>query len=99
MFLLTSSIQSKIQPKIQPKIQSKIQPKICVNCKFFMPPQQYSANEYGKCALFPYRSSKFLVDGVIRDHEYNYCSTAREHDDLCGKEGKKYKKARKVKSI
>jgi hypothetical protein len=39
-----------------------------------------------------YENSKYLVDGVIRDNDYYACSTARSWSNLCGKEGKKYKK-------
>ena len=64
--------------------------KFCVNCKHFIPHEHN--NEYGKCSLFVYENSKYLVDGIVRDNEYYACSTARSWDQLCGKEGVKYRK-------
>ena len=67
-----------------------IKPKFCVNCKHFIPHEHN--NEYGKCSLFVYENSKYLVDGIVRDNEYYACSTARSWDQLCGKPAKKYRK-------
>jgi len=36
-------------------------------------------------------SANFLVSGV-EDKDYYFCSTARQYENLCGKEGKNYKK-------
>ena len=76
MFLLVGSMKTKT--------------KFCVNCRHFIPNE--SNNEYGKCSLFVYENSKYLVDGVIRDNDYYACSTARSWNSLCGKAGKNYKK-------
>jgi hypothetical protein len=65
-------------------------PKLCVNCKYFI--NYLNGNEYGKCSLFPTEVSQmnFLVTG-IKNIDYYHCSTARQYDTLCGKEGNKYK--------
>jgi hypothetical protein len=68
----------------------EMKPKFCVNCRYFIPNE--SNNEYGKCSLFVYENSKYLVDGLVRDNDYYACSSARSWSNLCGKEGKKYKK-------
>ena len=67
-----------------------IKTKFCVNCKHFIPHEHN--NEFGKCAFFVYENSKFLVDGIVRENEYYTCSTARSCNNLCGKEGVKYRK-------
>jgi hypothetical protein len=33
---------------------------------------------------------KYFVTGVEKNIEYYYCSTARDINDMCGKEGKRY---------
>lgn len=71
----------------------KITPKLCVNCKFFI--NDIIGDEFGKCSLFPKQESSefnFLVTGIKNiDIDYYYCSSARQYEDLCGKEGNKYK--------
>ena len=49
-------------------------------------------NKFGKCAAFPIldKSDSYLVTG-IKNEDYNYCSIARQYDDMCGIEGKHYK--------
>jgi len=66
-------------------------PKLCINCKHFVTDNK--TGEFGKCSLFPRKEGKlnFLVSGVNKD-EYMYCTTARESTDMCGEEGKMYKK-------
>jgi hypothetical protein len=66
-------------------------PKICINCKFFRP--DYVSNIYGKCSLFPDENGKLnlLVSGV-NEKNYIYCSTARNHEDMCGEKGRLYKR-------
>ena len=76
---------------------AKINTKFCINCRYFIPNK--CNNEYGKCSLFINENIKYLVDGVIRDNDYYACSTARSWNDLCGKEGKKYKKKYTRRSI
>jgi hypothetical protein len=66
-------------------------PKLCINCKYFIPDND--TGKFGKCSLFPKQGGKinYLVNGIKND-EYFYCSTSREHDNMCGEEGKYYKK-------
>ena len=69
---------------------TELQPKLCVNCKFFMN-NFISGNKYGKCSFFPKREMTIdLVTGIKKDSNYQFCSIARDYDDMCGKEGKKY---------
>ena len=51
-----------------------------------------SDNKYGKCSLFPEkeRDIDYFVTGIEKNMNLHYCSTARNYDDMCGKEGKKY---------
>jgi hypothetical protein len=69
----------------------KSTPKICNKCKHFIPDKDFEL--YGKCALFPKRNGKinFLVNGIMND-EYFYCTTSRDSSDMCGEEGKYYKR-------
>jgi len=70
---------------------NEITPKFCINCKFFT--NSFMTNSvYGKCCLFPKteRNIEFFVNGVEKNIEYYYCSTARDINDMCGKEGKRY---------
>jgi len=75
--------------------------KLCVNCKHFIPDK--NNNKFGKCSLFPIRKANdyFLVDGVNEDKiiDYNFCSIARLHDSMCGKEGKLHKRKYKRQRI
>lgn len=65
--------------------------KICINCKYFITDNNNGV--YGKCSLFPSEQAKirFLVNG-INEENYYYCSTVRSSDNMCGEEGKYYKK-------
>lgn len=77
---------------ILPVISIKeIIPKLCINCKYFI--TDNGTGLYGKCALFTKKQAKidFLVNGISID-QYHYCSIARERNDMCGEEGKLYKK-------
>ena len=69
-------------------------PKLCINCKHFIPDNDIG--EYGKCLLFPRvdLKIKYLVNGIddIDINQFYYCSTARSTNDMCGIEGKLYKK-------
>jgi len=78
VFILTSSVDMNL--------------KFCVNCRYFIPNTDGLKSEYGKCSVFPYENTKFLVDGIIRDTEFFTCSTARSSEKLCGKNGNRYKK-------
>ena len=68
----------------------EVTPKLCVNCKFFMN-TFLSGKKYGKCSLFPTTKPEIdLVTGIKTEAKHQFCSIAREYDNLCGKEGKKY---------
>lgn len=68
-----------------------IKPKLCINCKFFKN-NFILGSELGKCSLFPIieNNDYFLVNGM-KKFDYKYCSTLRENDNYCGKDGKLYK--------
>ena len=74
--------------------QKIVKPKICINCKHFIADDHDGS--FGKCSLFPQKKDNidFLVHGIEKKEivDYNYCSTARMYDHMCGKEGKMYKK-------
>jgi hypothetical protein len=77
----------------------KVTSKLCVNCKHFIQPKNGVRDEFGKCAKLPFESSKFLVDGIVRDDDFYSCSTARSWDKLCGKNAKEYRKKYTKRSI
>ena len=65
---------------------------LCVNCKFFKK-DFFTESKFGKCTKFPQNTIDYtLVDGISvnKKQEYYYCSTAREMESMCGKEGKFY---------
>ena len=78
----------------------EITPNLCINCKFFMN-DFISGNKYGKCSFFPKTETKmdidYLITGSKKDSTYQFCSIARDYDDMCGKEGKKYIKNKREK--
>jgi nanoRNase/pAp phosphatase (c-di-AMP/oligoRNAs hydrolase) len=74
-------------------------PKFCVNCKYYIPSESThsTSSAYGKCLLFNITTIKldetYLVTGVDNSEvsvEYNYCSTARKFEGMCGADGKRY---------
>ena len=69
----------------------EVTPNLCINCKFFMN-SFIIGNEYGKCSLFPKmeKDIDYFVTGIKKKNKYQFCSIARDYDDMCGKEGKKY---------
>jgi len=76
-------------------------PRFCKNCKYFVPELTFEGStEYSKCSLFntttTLTNNRYLVTGVDdgpRVHvEYTYCSTARTFQNMCGQEGKMYKR-------
>jgi len=81
-------------------VSLKTKPKFCINCKFAINNVVNDNNKFLKCSLFTINEelndSIFLVTGVnyISEQEpnYIYCSTARKFNNMCGKEGKMYKK-------
>jgi hypothetical protein len=73
--------------------KASIKPKLCINCKYFIPDND--TGEFANCAFFPKGEANldFLVNGVKNDKtNYYYCITARGQNNMCGKEGKYYKK-------
>jgi len=77
---------------ILPVISLKqVNPKFCINCKYFIP--DINTGEFGKCSFFKKKENKihFLVTNITQE-EYYFCSTARDANDMCGEEGKHYKK-------
>jgi hypothetical protein len=77
-----------------------MKPKLCINCKYFI--TDNNTGKFGKCSFFPKKENDIynLVNGIHKDNiEYNFCAVSREIEDMCGKEGKKYKKIYIKKSI
>ena len=70
---------------------SSMKPKLCINCKYYVNTSDLKSNIiYGKCLLSPKNNDNdinFLVSGQ-KNIEYNYCSTARGNENICGKDGK-----------
>jgi hypothetical protein len=72
---------------------NEIKPTLCITCKYFLP--YFLNNKYGKCSLFIKNNNNNynLVNGNFENKiDYYYCSVSRGYDDMCGKEGKLYKK-------
>lgn len=66
----------------------------CVNCKFYMPNNflfGFGGKEFGKCKLYYEikEDTNFLVTGNKKKEtiEYYYCSTCRNSENMCGKQG------------
>jgi hypothetical protein len=72
-----------------------IKPKFCCDCKFFMK-DFFITDKFGKCSLFPKEPEKdnmdYLVDGIKKKNDYNFCSIARNYEKMCGSEGNLYEK-------
>lgn len=72
----------------------EMKPKFCANCKYFI--TDNDTGKYGRCALFQKKEENayFLVTGSQEEKltDYRYCATARESEDMCGKEGKMHKR-------
>lgn len=72
----------------------------CVNCKHFIP-NSMNGVDGGKCALFISENNNgFLVSGNTFKYS-EYCGTARGNENMCGKEGKLFKRKykKRVKKI
>lgn len=75
----------------------QIKPNLCINCKYFIPDTLTDAGIFSKCSFFPINEGKIdLVNGIIKPYGTYYCSTARGSHDMCGEEGKHYKKKKKI---
>jgi hypothetical protein len=71
----------------------EIKPKLCINCKYFF--SNFKTDKFGRCLLFQKEENNIykLVNGNHENNnEYHFCATAREIENMCGKEGKMYKK-------
>jgi len=79
---------------------NEVRPKLCINCKFFRNSfnndNTVADSRYGKCLLFPKLETDFdfLVTG-IENIDYYYAYIARKYVDMCGVEGKLYKKTKR----
>lgn len=69
-----------------------VKPNLCINCKYFI--SDNDTGEFSKCLFFEKKEGKidFLVNGIKKEENYQYCSVSRSLDDMCGEEGKYYKK-------
>ena len=69
-----------------------IKPKYCINCKHFIENKKY--NQFSKCSKFKKfdNENDYLIAGInpVISEKYYYCTTARNLQDMCGKQGKKY---------
>ena len=76
----------------------KATPKLCIDCKCFITDNRIG--KLGKCSLFPIERQKELYDLVTGvDDQYMYCYATRDNEDMCGKEGKLFKKKYKKRAI
>jgi len=64
--------------------------KFCKNCKHFIPNTNSKIDKYATCRILPLNIKDYLVTGNPDDIEYYYCTTAREFDNMCGKNASKY---------
>jgi predicted ATPase len=73
-------------------------PKLCIDCKHFL--TDNDTGKFGKCSLSPKAFSKnfYFVNGVFDQEEYHYCYLSRTNNDICGEDGKMYKKKYKKRS-
>ena len=78
---------------LSPVSESQNKPKLCIDCKFYTK-NFFTSNEFGKCTLFPKEEYNefFLVNGVNNKKKYQFCCISRKYQNMCGKEGKLYKK-------
>jgi hypothetical protein len=61
--------------------------KVCFNCKHFKK-TLFNQNQFGRCKLFPKESNELVGEYKPKIKiDYYFCSTARDNDDMCGKEG------------
>jgi hypothetical protein len=68
--------------------------KKCFHCKYYIPNQHVNDVVFGKCLYNPVKLDKVynLISGeLIEDNsEYEYCTTARHYNYLCGPDAKNY---------
>ena len=67
------------------------EPKLCITCKHFIHARN---NRYSRCRQFPILvdTMEDLISGYSQQQytDYNYCSTARKFDFMCGENGKRH---------
>ena len=68
----------------------------CTKCSYFINDNTFGS-KLGKCGLFPnIVNSNFIITNdnykFFEEPDYHYCSVARHFDNMCGKEGKRFKK-------
>jgi hypothetical protein len=71
----------------------QVKPNLCINCKHFIPDN--NNGKFGKCSFFKIKefNTDFLVNGISNEEDnYYFCSTSRNSNNMCGEEGKYYKK-------
>lgn len=71
--------------------------KLCINCQYFLKSTSVD-NLYAKCTAVPVINENkisYLVTGN-KEKKYYFCSQARSDEELCGKDGKKYRKKYKL---
>ena len=89
------------------KVVSIKEHNICINCRYYI---NNDIDKFGKCLLFKVHEHEdlfekrremtdFLVTGrekkkINQAPRYVFCSTARDNEYMCGKEGKKYEDKR-----
>lgn len=61
-------------------------PKICLHCTHFIPNKL--GNDFSTCKFFPVTDTSFLIRE--KEMKYNYCSTVRNFDYMCGEYAKRY---------
>jgi len=71
--------------------------KFCLHCKHYID-NGHSKPSHGRCELFPIRPHPvtYLVTGTNHPpepNEYDYCTTARSIESMCGKEAKLFVEA------
>ena len=66
-------------------------PNLCINCKYFKK-DFFTKNKFGKCSYFVKENEidDYFVTGIKHNNteDYQYCSVARNHEHLCGEEGR-----------
>ena len=72
----------------------EIKPKLCINCKYFVEDPTFGKfSKFNKCSLFSKDGENNIYNLVHGVEQYNgglYCSTTRETESMCGKEGKMF---------
>jgi hypothetical protein len=75
-------------------LASSLKPKFCANCRYFI--NDGSNEALGSCSLFQRLETRVNYNLVVKDHampvSYKPCVLVRMDANLCGKEGKMYKK-------